>query len=70
MTVATKRGKITADLATSGKGELVTYSIKAGTGLYAHTTGEGDAVFAIVQRRGKGLPHGTITIHFLASNKV
>ena len=69
MTVATKRGKVTADLTTGGMGEPVNYSVKAGTGQYVHTTGEGDAEFVIVQRRGKGAPHGTITIHFLTTNE-
>jgi len=69
MSVATKRGKVTADLTTGGTGEPVNYSVKAGTGQYVHTTGEGDAEFAIVERRGKGAPHGTITIHFLTTNE-
>jgi hypothetical protein len=69
MTVATKLGKVTADLTTEGTGEPVTYSVKAGTGQYVHTTGEGDAEFVIVERKGKGEPHGTITIHFLTTNE-
>jgi hypothetical protein len=69
ITVATKRGKVTADLTTSGKAERVNYSIKAGTGQHVPKTGEGDAEFAIVEPRGKGAPHGTTTIHFLTTNE-
>jgi hypothetical protein len=73
ITLTTRHGKITADLASAGADDVPTesfhYTDRVGTGRFAGTTGEGDLTVTTVLSKGKGAPHGTITIHFLTTNE-
>ena len=72
ITITTRHGKITASLASS-EGDAPTesfhYTDRVGTGQFVGTTGEGDLTVTRVLSKGKGAPHGTITIHFLTTNE-
>jgi hypothetical protein len=73
ITITTRHGKITANLASGGVGDVPTesfhYTDRAGTGQFAGTTGEGDLTVTTVLSKGKGEPHGKITIRFLTTNE-
>ena len=73
ITITARHGKITANLASVGVGDVPTesfhYTDRVGTGRFGGTTGEGDLTVTTVQSKGKGAPHGTITIHFLTTNE-
>jgi hypothetical protein len=73
MTVTTRHGTITANLASSGVADVPIesfhYTDSVGTGRFAGTTGEGDLTVKTVLSKGKGVPHGTIAIHFLTINE-
>ena len=73
MAITTRHGKIMANLSSLPELDVPVESLhyieRGGTGQYAHATAEGDADFAMVERPGKGAPHGTITIHFLPASE-
>jgi hypothetical protein len=43
----------------------VTFKITGGTGEFASESGNADAVITVVVAKGKGAPHGKITIQFV-----
>ena len=73
LTITTRHGKITADLASFGSDDVPTesfhYTDRVGTGRFVGTTGEGDLTVRTVPSIEKGATSGTITIHFLTTNE-
>jgi hypothetical protein len=67
MTISTRRGKIFANLGTTGLGALISYTITGGTGRYAGSTGTGEGSLSILPAHGKGPPHGRFRITFMIS---
>ena len=71
ITITTRHGKITANLASGGVWDVPTesfhYTDRVGTGIFAGTTGEGDLTVRTVLSKARGATTGTITIHFLTT---
>ncbi len=73
ITITTRHGKITADLASPGADpgvgdvpvESFHYTDRLGTGRFGGTTGEGDLTVRTALSKGRDATTGTITIHFL-----
>jgi hypothetical protein len=68
MTVATRHGKIFANLSTpGGVGPPVNYTITGGTGQFAGASGTGTGVLSTSPSHGRGPAHGGFLILFQAA---
>jgi hypothetical protein len=61
-----KHGKITASLSAAGLAQPVFFTITGSSGTYSGDTGSGEVLLSVVPAKGKGAPHGKVTLTFVA----